>query len=423
MAGGFASLGLLDELVRAAEDDYGWTLPTDVQDEAIPLILGGADVMASAVTGSGKTAAFALPVAQLCSEFKERMAKRPGIDRASPSLSVESAETSTASAVVSTTTTWRLSELDRDASVAIEPDSHGLLLQSKLDPDRFTGCRAAFGISCLDPSLASTGWSFSCRVLDDGIVRVGYATADAALQLGTDAEGWGYGSTGVKVHNKEFVPYGGGTEKAGGGTGDRMEFARDDVIGCHLRILSDRGRSDPIGADRRKDDPAVAVLSYTKNGVLLGDAFEIRKSAVSDSTSIYAAVCLKNAQCRLCFDGSDGLPLPNGCRPLSELPVAKRAKNPRDSVSSSMAAKDVRGPLAIVLEPTRDLAEQTFRLFDDLASRIKSVPVHAALLVGGISPKATLKMLEDDKVDVLVGTVGATRAFQWFHFFYIASHD
>ena len=63
MAGGFDSLGLLPELLQAV-DDLQWSLPTDIQDEAIPLILGGGDVMAAAETGSGKTAAFSLPMIQ-----------------------------------------------------------------------------------------------------------------------------------------------------------------------------------------------------------------------------------------------------------------------------------------------------------------------------------------------------------------------
>ena len=45
MSGGFEDLGLLPELVRATQDQ-GWLLPSDIQDEAIPLILGGGDVMA-----------------------------------------------------------------------------------------------------------------------------------------------------------------------------------------------------------------------------------------------------------------------------------------------------------------------------------------------------------------------------------------
>ena len=43
-------------------------LPTPIQAEVVPLILGGGDVMAAAETGSGKTGAFALPVLQIVHE-------------------------------------------------------------------------------------------------------------------------------------------------------------------------------------------------------------------------------------------------------------------------------------------------------------------------------------------------------------------
>lgn len=42
-----------------------YRLPTDVQAEAIPLILGGGDVLMAAETGSGKTGAFCLPILQI----------------------------------------------------------------------------------------------------------------------------------------------------------------------------------------------------------------------------------------------------------------------------------------------------------------------------------------------------------------------
>lgn len=42
-----------------------YSLPTDVQAEAIPLILGGGDVLMAAETGSGKTGAFCLPIMQI----------------------------------------------------------------------------------------------------------------------------------------------------------------------------------------------------------------------------------------------------------------------------------------------------------------------------------------------------------------------
>jgi len=59
----FDQLGLTPELLRAVADQ-GYTEPTPVQAEAIPLILDGRDVLAGAQTGTGKTAAFVLPILQ-----------------------------------------------------------------------------------------------------------------------------------------------------------------------------------------------------------------------------------------------------------------------------------------------------------------------------------------------------------------------
>jgi ATP-dependent RNA helicase RhlE len=57
----FAALGLHDDLVRAVTES-GYTTPTPIQQAAIPLVLRGRDVMGLAATGTGKTAAFTLPV-------------------------------------------------------------------------------------------------------------------------------------------------------------------------------------------------------------------------------------------------------------------------------------------------------------------------------------------------------------------------
>ncbi len=59
----FAELGLLPELLRAVEE-AGYTTPTPIQAQAIPVILAGNDVMGGAQTGTGKTAGFALPILQ-----------------------------------------------------------------------------------------------------------------------------------------------------------------------------------------------------------------------------------------------------------------------------------------------------------------------------------------------------------------------
>lgn len=59
----FTALGLLPALAQAAADQ-GFTDPTPIQAQAIPVVLRGADLLATARTGSGKTAAYALPLLQ-----------------------------------------------------------------------------------------------------------------------------------------------------------------------------------------------------------------------------------------------------------------------------------------------------------------------------------------------------------------------
>ena len=63
----FLSLGLIPTLVQAAAAQ-GFSQPTPVQTLAIPAILAGSDLLAAAQTGSGKTAAYALPVLQRLSQ-------------------------------------------------------------------------------------------------------------------------------------------------------------------------------------------------------------------------------------------------------------------------------------------------------------------------------------------------------------------
>ena len=60
----FRNLGLSTDLLRAVADS-GYTEPTPIQQQAIPAILKGQDVFASAQTGTGKTAGFTLPLLQL----------------------------------------------------------------------------------------------------------------------------------------------------------------------------------------------------------------------------------------------------------------------------------------------------------------------------------------------------------------------
>jgi ATP-dependent RNA helicase DeaD len=71
---GFDALGLNDALVKAVTS-LGYEEPTPVQRETIPLLLSGTDLIAQAATGTGKTAAFALPMIQILT--REKKSGRP----------------------------------------------------------------------------------------------------------------------------------------------------------------------------------------------------------------------------------------------------------------------------------------------------------------------------------------------------------
>jgi ATP-dependent RNA helicase RhlE len=71
----FASLGLAEPLMQALVAS-GYTTPTPIQAQAIPPLLAGKDLLGLAETGTGKTAAFALPILNALSKIKEPVAPR-----------------------------------------------------------------------------------------------------------------------------------------------------------------------------------------------------------------------------------------------------------------------------------------------------------------------------------------------------------
>ncbi|NCJ08592.1 DEAD/DEAH box helicase [Synechococcales cyanobacterium C] len=71
----FDNLGLMPQLLRAISDQ-GYHEPTPIQQQVIPAILEGKDILASAQTGTGKTAGFTLPLLQRLSSTSTRPRKR-----------------------------------------------------------------------------------------------------------------------------------------------------------------------------------------------------------------------------------------------------------------------------------------------------------------------------------------------------------
>ncbi|MEX0685782.1 MAG: DEAD/DEAH box helicase [Balneolales bacterium] len=67
----FKSLGLVEPILKSLSEE-GYTQPTPIQSKAIPIVLKGTDLLGCAQTGTGKTAAFAIPILQLLSAEKPR---------------------------------------------------------------------------------------------------------------------------------------------------------------------------------------------------------------------------------------------------------------------------------------------------------------------------------------------------------------
>ncbi|KAM9554240.1 ATP-dependent RNA helicase DDX1 [Salvelinus alpinus] len=195
----FSEMGVMPEIAQAVEE-MDWLLPTDIQAESIPLILGGGDVLMAAETGSGKTGAFSIPVIQIVYEtLKDQQEGKKG-----------RTTVKTGGAVFNK---WQMNPYDRSTAFAIGPD--GLCCQSR-EFKEWHGCRSTKAIT-----KGKYYYEVSCH--DQGLCRIGWSTSQAALDLGTDKYGFGFGGTGKKSHNKQFDSYG-------------EEFTMHDTMGCYLDL-------------------------------------------------------------------------------------------------------------------------------------------------------------------------------------------
>lgn len=71
----FKSLNIIDPILKAIGEE-AYVTPTPIQEQSIPIILKGTDLLGCAQTGTGKTAAFAIPILQLLSANKDYVKKR-----------------------------------------------------------------------------------------------------------------------------------------------------------------------------------------------------------------------------------------------------------------------------------------------------------------------------------------------------------
>ncbi|HKL98675.1 MAG TPA: DEAD/DEAH box helicase [Mobilitalea sp.] len=74
----FSELNIMPSILRALKEEE-YEIPTPIQEEAIPVVLAGRDLLGCAQTGTGKTAAFAIPTLQILSEDKAQLASQHNI--------------------------------------------------------------------------------------------------------------------------------------------------------------------------------------------------------------------------------------------------------------------------------------------------------------------------------------------------------
>jgi ATP-dependent RNA helicase DDX1 len=359
MSGGFADLGLQSELLQSIEE-LGWLLPTDIQDEAIPLILGGGDVMGAAETGSGKTAAFALPILQ---SVHERLR----------GISSKAATASQKSGKNEAQVTIKLNVEDKEEGITLSPD--GLTCSHTSTSNNWVGIRSTHGIN-------KGKFYYEIKVLSSGNCRVGWSTIAAHLELGKDSQGFGYGGKGWKSYNGSYEKYGG-------------EYNKNDMIGVYIDF-NDK------------------VIFFSKNGEILENAFIIPESMYG--TVLFPTIALSNCSCSVNFGASSSASSSSSSSSSSfssssssftfppiqgYLPLAKSFNLYDMNSSECYQSKGKRQPSAIIIEPTKDLAEQVYTSFQDLSRYIDSPKLAIHLLIGDGG-----RYSKNNDADIIIGTIG-----------------
>ncbi|XP_048386374.1 ATP-dependent RNA helicase DDX1 [Stegostoma tigrinum] len=346
----FSEMGVMPEIAEAVEQ-MDWLLPTDIQAESIPLILGGGDVLMAAETGSGKTGAFSIPVIQIVYEtLKDHEEGKKG-----GKTSVK-----TGGAVFSK---WQMNPYDRGSAFAIGPD--GMCCQSR-EVKEWHGCRSTKGVN-------KGKYYYEVHCHDQGLCRIGWSTSQAALDLGTDKFGFGFGGTGKKSHCKQFDSYG-------------EEFTMHDTVGCYI--------------DLDKGD-----VKFSKNGKDLGHAFDI--PAHLKNQAFFAACVLKNAELKFNFGEEEfKFPPKDGFTALDKAIDGHVVKSPHTGTAQVTQTKNLpNAPKALIIEPSRELAEQTLNNVKQFKKNISNPKLRELLIIGGVSAKDQLAVLEQG-VDIVVGTPG-----------------
>ncbi|XP_050396746.1 ATP-dependent RNA helicase DDX1 [Patella vulgata] len=350
----FEEMGVMPEIGKAVEE-MDWSLPTDVQNEAIPMILGGGDVLMAAETGSGKTGAFCLPILQIVHETIRDLREGKGLQNQSSRLKGSGGSAKSQK--------WKMNSYDRGNAMAIDPE--GLLCQAR-DAAGWHGTRSNRAV------VGGGKYYYEGTITDEGLCRLGWSTDKGTLDLGTDRFGYGFGGTGKKSSAKQFDSYG-------------EPFGINDTIGNYL--------------DMEKGE-----IRWSKNGVDLGKAYDIPRQMLNEK--FFAAVVLKNAEILFNFgDKPFKFPPKGEFIGLSQTPKENFVESTIIAKGAVSAKPAPNAPQAIIIEPSRELAEQTFNQLQKFKKYVNNPQVNELLIIGGESAKDQVNALENG-VDIVVGTPG-----------------
>jgi ATP-dependent RNA helicase DDX1 len=361
--------GLCPELLRAVQQE-NWLLPTPIQDEALPAILGGGDVCGAAETGSGKTAAFVLPILQL---VQEELVNGGAMTVQKKSGETKSNSTFGSSLLPSSppsTSAIKLSTSDRDSMLAVsQPDQ--LVCQSRSER-QWQGVRATVGATTKSAKVY-----FEATVEDDGLCRVGWSTAAGKYDLGTDAHSWGFGGTGMKSHGRKFIAYG-------------RAFGRGDVVGCYLDLSGKQG-----------------TCSFSLNGKMCGEAF----NNIPANAVLYPACVLKNAQMSFEFNEmkykcKDYVPIGQAHSNVLRGGAGGNNKSKKKGGNGGGGGGGGGSCRAIIMAPTRELAAQIYDWVNKLSKFINDPNIQSTLIVGGNDFKQNSN---PNNAHIVIGTCGRLR--------------
>ncbi|OAF67270.1 DEAD box protein 1 [Intoshia linei] len=290
---------------------------------------------------------------------------------------------------------FNFSMIDKHSNIAV--DANAKVIQCRL-PKSWAGIRTNMGVRLKGIFIKSITeihilnylenriksylgkYYFEITINDSGLSRIGISTNRAVLELGTDSFGYGYGATGKKVCNRQYLDYG-------------EAFVKNDIMGIFIDL----------------DDKEIA---FSKNGKYFGCAFLIKISHVQDG--IFPTVTLKNAEVTAKFDGnfthdpnSDGR---SGFIAIGKADNEFMISNDRTNVQSTKNRSN-SSPLCLIVAPFRELAEQISAEMKKFSCKLPEPKLRIISLIGGCNESDAETALQKIGVDVVIATPGRLDAF------------